>query len=130
MTDERLRRAALLMEQNLTDPLPISRIAEHLRLSTRQLERLFRGSLGMRPAVFYRALRLRYARWLLDNTDRQVTEIALEAGFSDCAHFSRHFKAMHGVAPSRSRDGSRKADALVPIGGDGPPSFAGMRVFG
>jgi transcriptional regulator GlxA family with amidase domain len=54
VSDERLRRAALLMEQNLTDPLPISRIAERLQLSTRQLERLFQNVLGVRPAVFYR----------------------------------------------------------------------------
>lgn len=103
IADERVRRALLLMEQHLTDPLPISDIAARLKVSTRQLERLFQAVMGLRPAAFYRTLRLRYARWLLDNTDRSVTDIALEAGFSDCAHFSRQFKAIHGFTPSNSR---------------------------
>jgi transcriptional regulator GlxA family with amidase domain len=107
--DVRVRRALLLMEQHLSRPLPIAQIADRVEMSARQLERRFRMALGQRPAEVYRALRLRYARWLLDTTDRSVTEIALDAGFADCAHFSRQFKALHGVAPShaRMRDGVR-----------------------
>jgi transcriptional regulator GlxA family with amidase domain len=118
--DERVRRAMLLMEQNMTDPLSIADIAAQLKLSTRQLERLFQAVLSMRPAEFYRTLRLRYARWLLDNTTRHVTDIALDAGFADCAHFSRQFKAAHGFAPSEQRGGTRQGDAA---------GLTGFRVF-
>jgi transcriptional regulator GlxA family with amidase domain len=133
--DERVRRAMLLMEQNITDPMPIADIAARLQLSTRQLERLFLGITGTGPAEFYRSLRLRYARWLLDNTSRQVTDIALDAGFSDCAHFSRQFKAAHGFAPSERRGEGR---SVAPADGSAPPvaemsqepRLAGFRVFG
>lgn len=108
IVNNRVRRALLLMEQHLAEPLSISEIANRLSLSTRQLERLFHLVVGMRPAVFYRVLRLRYARWLLDNTDRSITDIALDAGFSDCAHFSRQFKALHGSSPSDTRSLSRR----------------------
>jgi transcriptional regulator GlxA family with amidase domain len=118
--DERVRRAMLLMEQNMTDPLSIAEIALRLKLSTRQLERLFQSVVQMRPAEFYRSLRLRYARWLLDNTSRQVTDIALDAGFADCAHFSRQFKAAHGFAPSEQRGGTRQVDGV---------GLTGFRVF-
>jgi transcriptional regulator GlxA family with amidase domain len=130
--DERVRRAMLLMEQNLTDPLPISDIATRLALSTRQLERLFQAAVGERPAAFYRSLRLRYARWLLDNTSRQITDIALDSGFSDCAHFSRQFKAAHGFAPSEQRGGARRVDAGAMPAPElaQPPRLAGFRVFG
>jgi transcriptional regulator GlxA family with amidase domain len=121
--DERVRRAMLLMEQNIADPLPIADIAERLGLSTRQLERLFVAIAAVRPAEFYRSLRLRYARWLLDNTSRQVTDIALDAGYSDCAHFSRQFKAAHGFAPSEHRGGAHTV-------GVAEPRLAGFRVFG
>ena len=101
--DGQVRRALLMMEQNLATPLPVALIAERLDLSTRQLERRFDAALGKRPSDLYRLLRLRYARWLLETTTRSVTDIAIDAGFSDCAHFSRQFKSVHGMSPSRAR---------------------------
>ena len=121
----RVRRAVLLMEQNLASPLPIATIAVRLGTSTRQLERLFHEALGHGPAAVYRAVRLRYGRWLLDSTDRSVTDIALAAGFTDCAHFSRQFKEVHGFSPSVNRAGRRR-------GGDESQDgsmMAGVRVF-
>ena len=46
---------------------------------------------------------MRYANWLIENTDRSVTDIANEAGFADCAHFSRQFKDTYGLSPSTRR---------------------------
>ena len=108
------------MEQHLSDPLPIGRIAEKLDLSLRQFERLFHATLGVGPASAYRRLRLRYAHWLVENTERTVTDIAHEAGFSDCAHFSRQFKATYGASPSGQR-----TREVRPNSGD----RAAMRVF-
>jgi transcriptional regulator GlxA family with amidase domain len=103
VTDIRVQRALLLMEEHLSTPLPIAVIAARLALSPRQLGRIFEAALGASPIETYRRLRLRYARWLLEKTDRTVTDIALEAGFADCAHFSRSFKVAHGRNPSAGR---------------------------
>ena len=103
VSEPRVRRALLLMEQNLTRPIAVAAIADELGVSVRQLERLCRDHLGMGPASLYRQLRMRYANWLIENTDRSVTEIAIEAGFADCAHFSRQFKDVYGFSPSRHR---------------------------
>lgn len=105
--DPRVRRAMLLMEQSLADPLSVEEIASRLDLSPRQLERLFRLATGKGPAAFYRTLRLRYGRWLLDNSARSITEIALECGFADGAHFSRQFRDAFGTPPSLLRAAAR-----------------------
>lgn len=101
--DPRVRRGILLMEQNLSKPLAMEALAEKLALSTRQFERLFNKSVGKSPSRFYRDLRLRYGRHLLEETTRSVTLIAQDAGFSDCAHFSREFRATFGCSPSAAR---------------------------
>lgn len=111
--DERVRRAMLLMEQHVTEPLPIEAIAARLKVSTRQLERLFSDTLAASPASAYRRMRLRYARRLLETTSKSVTEIAVEAGFCDGAHFARQFRGQFGLSPRDARV-SRPAFAIVP----------------
>jgi transcriptional regulator GlxA family with amidase domain len=114
VSEPRVRRAILLMEQHLARPISIPVMARELGLSMRQLERLCRTHTGLSPASIYRQLRMRYARWLVDNTDRSMTEIAIDAGFADCAHFSRQFKDVYGLSPSTRRlnpDQGRVANA-------------------
>jgi transcriptional regulator GlxA family with amidase domain len=116
----KIGRALLLMEQNMAAPLPIDELASRLSLSTRQLERLFRETLGLQPTEAYRSIRLRYAAWLLSSGDRSITSIAQDAGFADGSHFSRLYRAAYGQPPSAAR-----REAAGPPGAE----LAGPRVF-
>jgi transcriptional regulator GlxA family with amidase domain len=101
--DPTVRRAILLMQENLSRPLPITVIAERLGIGRRRLERRFRRSLGLSPMQACRAMRLDHAQHLLDTSRRSVTAIAAEAGFADAAHFIRAFRARHGRTPGALR---------------------------
>jgi len=96
-------RALLLMEQNLSRPLSSDEIALRLSISKRQLERLFVSDTGESLQKFYRKIRLRYGLWLLQNTDRLITEIGQDCGFSDTAHFSRVFRQAFEKKPTDYR---------------------------
>ena len=116
------------MKQNMNKLVSIGMIAEQLGLSQRHLVRLFQTEIGMKPTDFYRLIRLRYARALLRQGDMSITEIAIETGFSDCAHFSRQFKARFGLTPTELRLMSGAGGAYPPP----PPSqdnYAGVRLF-
>jgi transcriptional regulator GlxA family with amidase domain len=114
LDNNRVRRAALLMEQHINEPLAIEEIARRLSVSARQLERIFLAATGLSPTRFYRQLRLRYAMWRLRSTARTVTAIAQEAGFADCAHFSRQFREFFGVNPSSIRREDSADEAMAP----------------
>ena len=114
-SDEKVRRALLTMEQNLGAPLPMDEVARRVGLSPRQLERRFQQVLGLCPTAAYRELRMRYASWLLNNTALSVTEVAIEAGFADGAHFSRQFRGAFGHPPSLHRSTAGLPPRRVPI---------------
>ncbi|HTH60809.1 MAG TPA: GlxA family transcriptional regulator [Paraburkholderia sp.] len=101
--DAVVRHALLLMEENLEAPLNIASIARMIGTSVRQLERAFMAEMKASPNEFYRRMRLRYARWMLLNTARKVTDIAYECGFADSAHFIRVFRGTYGVTPGKLR---------------------------
>jgi transcriptional regulator GlxA family with amidase domain len=106
ISDNRVRRAVLLIEQRLSDPIATPDLARMLNLSRRQLERLFREQLNLSPSQFSRNLRLRYGYWLLRETNRSAAEIGSECGFSDHAHFSRRFREHFGCTPAGARRGN------------------------
>ena len=97
--DQRVRRAMLLMEQNLSWPLDARQLAAEVAVSKRQLERLFRRDLGAGMQQFSRDMRLSYAVWLMTHAASRISDIAAQCGFADAAHFSRTFRAAFGDSP-------------------------------
>lgn len=92
-----------LMENNLSEPLSRSDIAQQIHLSTRQLDRLFTKYIGAGFAAHYKSIRLQRARDLLRSTPLPVTDIAMACGFSSLSHFSRSFREAFGFPPRSTR---------------------------
>ncbi len=103
IVDPRVRRAVFYMEQNIASNVRAEDAALEVGISTRQLERLFQVFLRESPAGYFRKLRLRHANWLLHNTRRSITDIALECGFSDSSHFAKRYKEFFGHSPGHTR---------------------------
>jgi transcriptional regulator GlxA family with amidase domain len=116
VTDPRVRRCLLLMEQNLSQSIRIEKIAQQLGISVRQLERLCRKHVGLGPSDLYGELRMRYSTWLIENTDRQIGDISDECGYSGGSHFSKHFRRVHGHSPSEHRRVSAPSKSLDSVG--------------
>ena len=91
------------MEHNLGQPQNRSTVAAHIGLSTRQLDRLFSGELGISFADHYRKIRLQRARDLIRQTTLSMTEIGLACGFANPAHFSRAYREQYAIPPSHER---------------------------
>lgn len=100
----RLLEVIATMEANLEYPVPLAVLAERAGLSLRQLERLFAGQLGVRPAGYYRDLRLLRARQLVRQTGQTMLQIAVATGFASATHFAKAYRRRFGRPPSRDRE--------------------------
>jgi len=103
ITDPRVRKAVFFMIQNLSVIISTEDAAREAGLSPRQLERLFKETLGESPAEYLRGLRLKQANWLVRNTRKTITDIATECGFADSSHFAKWYKNSFGLPPGRDR---------------------------
>ena len=80
----------------------IRRVVHASGYSHRTVLTLFRRSVGLTPKEFGRVLRFQHALRRVSSATTLV-ELAMSAGYSDQAHFSREFKAFAGVTPSEYR---------------------------
>lgn len=106
--NRKVEQAAELMEGQIAAPHSIATLARQLNTSARELNRLFTKHAGKPPAAVWRDMRLDQGHWLLLNSTRTVTQIALECGFADGAHFCRWFKRTYGETPRDFRNRRRE----------------------
>jgi AraC-like DNA-binding protein len=74
-----------------------------LFLSSRQVRRLFRHTMGIGFREYAKQARLRIAAAKLHATNAPIKEIAAELGYSDAKSFHRSFKATYGFSPGEYR---------------------------
>ncbi len=72
-------------------------------MSRSQLFRKMQAVSDTSPSDFIRSYRLNKAKALLETTDLNVSEVALQVGYKDVAHFSKSYLKALGKPPSSSR---------------------------
>lgn len=103
----KLTQAVLLMEANIEEPLTTDEIAQHVCVSRRQLERIFKQYLNRVPSQYYLELRLNKARQMLIQTSKSIIQVGLSCGFSSGPHFSSAYRNFFGVTPREDRNQRR-----------------------
>ena len=103
-SDERRISAALrFIEANLSESLPLDRLAALAKMSEFHFIRVFRNVTGVTPHQYILRARLRQAATRLKTQSQPVLDIALDTGFQDLSHFNHAFRAEFGHSPRTSR---------------------------
>ncbi len=101
--DHRIRDVISIMENNISEPLPMTDITKQASVSTRQLERVFRDVFDESPARFYKVLRIKHARSLVEETLLPLVEVALASGFGSTSTMSAALRSEYGVTAHQMR---------------------------
>lgn len=98
-----LARVLASIRADVAHPWRLDELARIADLSTKQLQRLCRRTLGISPQQLVQRLRLEEAVRLATTTTWSMGEIAAECGFYDQASFTRQFRKVLGLTPSAYR---------------------------
>lgn len=99
----RLLRARDKMDRSYAEPLDVPALARVAHTSEAHFIRRFKATFGETPHRYLQRRRLERAMALLRETDRPVTEICLDVGFTSLGTFSRTFNRVLGMSPSAYR---------------------------
>ncbi|WP_254705711.1 GlxA family transcriptional regulator [Streptomyces vilmorinianum] len=85
--------------ENLHEPLTLTDLAAHARMSLRTFARRFNEEVGLSPGRWLIQQRVSRARHLLESTDLAVDDIAGQVGFATGTSLRQHLHAAIGVSP-------------------------------
>jgi transcriptional regulator GlxA family with amidase domain len=92
------------LRENLDHRLDIETMARVAGWAPSDFSAVFRRQTKTTPLAFLNRLRVQRARGLLKETDGTIREIGARVGLSDPFCFSRLFRQLVGMPPSRYRE--------------------------
>jgi len=96
----RVERTAAILRSHLADPPDIEALGAQVGCSSFYLSRLFSREMGMTIPQYVRQIRMERAAELLLSGRHNVTEAAMEVGYSSLSHFSKAFCTTIGCCPA------------------------------
>ena len=103
--NRRLLRARDAMDRAYAEPLDVRAVAAVAHVSEAHFIRSFRGVFGETPHRYLQRRRVERSMFLLRETERSVTDVCFDVGFTSRGTFSRTFREIVGETPSHYRQG-------------------------
>lgn len=104
---DRVETAKAYLASHVSDRVTLNEIARAANSSPFHLARIFHSQAGVSLHRYLTVLRLRLARERLEEGAQDLTNLALDHGFSSHSHFTDAFRKEFGCAPSEIRRRSR-----------------------
>jgi AraC-like DNA-binding protein len=86
------------LETHYADPINLPQLGRRIGISPFALLRMFRAHVGLSPREYQTQLRITQAKRLL-TCGLPISQVAVETGFCDQTHLTRHFRRIVGLTP-------------------------------
>lgn len=105
-SEEVICRMLEYVEKHFKEDITLSDLAEHFGYEYHYLSRLLNSGNSINFPDTVNRYRVEYAVTLLENTDKSITDIAIESGFQSIRTFNHIFKSVMGATPSEIKKGN------------------------
>jgi AraC-like DNA-binding protein len=96
-----VQQVEAFVKEHITESLGVEDLASHMKMSLPTFARSYPRIAGETPSRTIRRMKLQVAKSLLLAEGTSVKECAVRLGFSSEFHFSRLFKKLEGIPPSK-----------------------------
>ena len=96
-------RARDAMDRAYAEQLDIAALSSIAGVSEAHFIRVFRATFGETPHRYLQRRRVERAMFMLRETEKSITDVCLDVGFSSLGTFSRTFTSIVGQTPSAYR---------------------------
>ncbi len=103
----KIRELLGYINNNYNEPISLAEIAGKMFVSVSTISRMFRKATGEKFPDYVNRIRLRYATADLMNTNKSITEVAIDNGFASPSTFNRVFRDAYGTCPSQYKKSTR-----------------------
>ena len=100
----RVSRVQRFLEENYAERLDVASIARSSGMSESTLHHTFKEVTSLSPIQYLKKVRLHQARLMMVNSGLRVGEAGFRVGYESASQFSREFKRLFGVPPSRAAE--------------------------
>lgn len=97
----RITQATDWIKSHLSELIVIEELASRCGMSVSGFHHHFKEITQLSPLQYQKSLRLMEARRLIQSNDLQVSQIAMQVGYESPSQFSREYKRLFGVSPSK-----------------------------
>lgn len=91
------------MQDSIEESITVKELAQHVNYSVSYFHSIFKEKTGFSPIHYFNQLKIQKACQYLSFTDLSVKEISHKLGFKDPFYFSRLFKKLMSLSPSKYR---------------------------
>ncbi|WP_337885527.1 AraC family transcriptional regulator [Fischerella thermalis] len=95
----KLRKTLEYIHTHLNQDIKLADLAGSVGMSQYYFVRLFKQSMGIAPYQYVIQQRVEKSKQLLKQGKVTITDIALQCGFANQSHFTKHFRQITGVTP-------------------------------
>lgn len=102
--NNRIAHIVKYIREHITEQISVDKLAGRACLSVSHFHKIFKNTLGESPIDYINFERIKFAKKLMVNTNKKLSEIAFLSGFNNVSYFNRQFKKLEMISPSQYRN--------------------------